>query len=102
MQLATRWGAADGGRLRCRDGARALLAPAYADLPRERTEQWARAIYEDQSAGEKVEELRYRTACYGRTSLVLRDGPEVVAGPAMRPDSPGSFRWRTMLSAFGC
>lgn len=58
----------------------ALPALADADLPRDRTQQWARAIYEDQPAGEKVEGIRYRTACYGGTSLMLWDCPEAVAG----------------------
>ncbi|WP_418345857.1 RES family NAD+ phosphorylase [Rhodococcus pyridinivorans] len=57
----------------------ALPALADADLPRERTQEWARAIYEDQPAREKIEGIRYRTAYYGGTSLVLWDCPDAVA-----------------------
>lgn len=51
----------------------ALPALADAALPRALTQEWARAIYEDQPASYKVTGIRYRSAYNGGISLVLWD-----------------------------
>ncbi len=63
--------------------------PALADgpYPRELTQQWARAIYEDDPTGAHVDGLRYRSAYNGGIALALWDSHgsvEVVTG-AGRP-----------------
>lgn len=57
----------------------ALPALADGDLPRTLTQEWARAIYEDQPAPRRVTGLRYRSAYNGGISLALWDSAAVVA-----------------------
>ena len=49
--------------------------PSIADGPHPRvvTQQWARAVYEDQPAGPEVSGIRYTSAYNGGTALVLWD-----------------------------
>jgi RES domain len=49
----------------------ALPALADAQLPRTLTQEWARAIYEDQPAQRRVTGIRYRSAYNGDYSLAL-------------------------------
>jgi hypothetical protein len=49
----------------------ALPALADGDEPRELTQQWARAIYEDQPTQRKVSGIRYRSAYNGGLALAL-------------------------------
>ncbi|NLE79449.1 MAG: RES family NAD+ phosphorylase, partial [Rhodococcus sp.] len=51
----------------------ALPALASGSEDRELTQQWARAIYEDQPAAEKVEGIHYRSAYRGDRALALWD-----------------------------
>lgn len=56
----------------------ALPTLATGDLPRELTQAWAQAIYEDNPTSGKVEGIRYHTAYFGDISLVLWDCPDAV------------------------
>ncbi|QZS52687.1 RES domain-containing protein [Rhodococcus opacus] len=56
----------------------ALPALASGNENRDLTQQWARAIYEDQPAATKVDGIRYRTAYRDNYSLVLWDCPDDV------------------------
>lgn len=61
----------------CRPGAAMAIGalPALADgnEPRALTQQWARAIYEDQPASRNVTGIRYRSAYNGGFSLAVWD-----------------------------
>lgn len=56
----------------------ALPALAQGDEPRSLTQQWARAIVEDEPAGPGVSGMHYRTAYAAGEALVLWDCPESV------------------------
>lgn len=56
----------------------ALPALATGNEKRELTQQWARAIYEDQPAAAKVEGIHYRSAYRGGRSLALWDCPDDI------------------------
>lgn len=53
------------------------------------TQQWARAIFEDQPASTKVEGIRYKTAYNNDYALALWDCPAALSVPA---DSAGELR----------
>jgi hypothetical protein len=56
----------------------ALPALADGNEPRELTQEWARAIYEDQPASTKVAGIRYRTAYNGGIALAVWDAAGIV------------------------
>jgi RES domain len=57
---------------------RALPALASGNEPRPLTQQWARAIYEDQPASQKVTGIRYRSAYNDDFSLAVWDSAVTV------------------------
>ncbi|TCN53576.1 RES domain-containing protein [Rhodococcus sp. SMB37] len=67
----------------------ALPALASGSEDRELTQQWARAIFEDQPAADKVKGIHYRTAYNHGHALALWDCAGAVAVPT---DSAGDPR----------
>jgi RES domain len=57
----------------------ALPSLGDGDLPRRLTQEWARAIYEDQPCPEPLTGIRYRSAYNGDLSLALWDSNRAVA-----------------------
>lgn len=56
----------------------ALPALAQGDVSRPLSQQWARAIVEDQPAGPGISGVRYRSAYAGGGALALWDCPDTV------------------------
>ncbi|GAA4470669.1 hypothetical protein GCM10023094_00060 [Rhodococcus olei] len=66
----------------------ALPALATGNENRELTQQWARAIFEDQPAPTKVEGIRYRTAYNNGLALALWDCVDALAVPTDASGAP--------------
>ncbi|MFE4500004.1 RES family NAD+ phosphorylase [Rhodococcus sp. NPDC056743] len=66
----------------------ALPALAQGAVPRESTQEWARAIFEDQPAGDSVSGIHYRTAYGDGEALALWDCGSSVR---MRRDGGGKI-----------